>query len=609
MALGALLAAGPASAAPQPGSDTDNGWAGHGAPRGLTGGMAAIAPQPAGYPINGIDVSSNDHASGKTVNWAAQKAGGDEFAYVKATEGTSYVNPFFNQDYNGAKNVGLYTGAYAWGRPDLGNAVGQANHFVDQMQWSTDGRTLPPFLDIEWPYSQLNLPACYGVSQAAMRSWISSFLGQVKARIGTTPMIYTNVNWWNPCTGSSAAFGEYLLDISSCNSAPPSVPGWGTNWTFWQYEIDACERGAKRDYDVFNGTLADLAALAGGTAPVSSAAAGQAVVHEGYTSVFTVNAADGHLQETFLARVGGAWATQDLSAAAGTPSVAGQPVTVVHDGLTSVFTVNASNGHLQETFLARVGGAWVTQDLGAVAVGQTPSVSVHDGFVSVFTVTAAGQIQETYLSRLGAAWVTQPLPGAAVAPYTSVVTHDGYVSVFAVTTGGRVQETYLARLGVAWVTQDLGAAAVAQAPSVVMHDGYVSVFTVTAAGRIQETYLARLGTAWVTQALPGSAVKPATSAVVHDGYVSVFAATTGGRLQETYLARLGTAWVAQDLNANPGTPLMAGRPVTVTHDGYTSVFTVNATGGHVQETYLPRVGAAWTTQDLTTTAGTPAAKP
>ncbi|MEU1586832.1 GH25 family lysozyme, partial [Micromonospora sp. NPDC005710] len=301
-ALGALLAGGPALAAPQPHSDGDNGWAGHGAARGLAADKAVAVAQPAGYPINGIDVSSHDHAGSKTVNWAAQRAGGDEFAYVKATEGTSYVNPYFDQDNRDAKNVGLYTGAYAFGRPDLGNPVGQATHFVNTLQWSTDGRTLPPFLDMEWPYASLNLPACYGLSQSAMRSWISSFLAEVKTRIGTTPMIYTNVNWWNPCTGSSAAFGEYPLDISSCNSAPPSVPGWGTNWTFWQYEIDACGRGATRDYNVFNGTLADLAALAGGTAAPSTAQAGQAVVHEGYTSVFTVNVADGHVQESYLPR-------------------------------------------------------------------------------------------------------------------------------------------------------------------------------------------------------------------------------------------------------------------------------------------------------------------
>ncbi|MEU8081998.1 GH25 family lysozyme, partial [Catellatospora citrea] len=299
MALGALLASGPAAAAPQPSSDTGSGWAGHGTARGVAGAMAVAVAQPAGFPINGIDVSSHDHAGGKTVNWAAQRAGGDEFAYVKATEGTSYVNPYFGQDNRDAKDAGLYTGAYAFGRPDLGDPVGQANHFVNNLQWSTDGRTLPPFLDMEWPYSSLNLPACYGLSQTAMRSWISSFLAQVQARIGTTPMIYTNVNWWNPCTGNSAAFGQYPLDISSCNSAPPSVPGWGANWTFWQYEIDACGRGATRDYNVFNGTLADLAALAGGAVAPVPVSAGQAVVHEGYTSVFTVNAVDGHLQETY----------------------------------------------------------------------------------------------------------------------------------------------------------------------------------------------------------------------------------------------------------------------------------------------------------------------
>jgi GH25 family lysozyme M1 (1,4-beta-N-acetylmuramidase) len=225
--------------------------------------LASAASLPAGYSINGIDVSSHDHASGKTVNWASQRAAGDEFAFVKATEGTGYVNPFFDQDYHGAKDNGLYVGAYAFARPDLGNPTGQANYFVDHLQWASDGKTLPPFLDLEWPYSSLGLSDCYGLSQSAMRSWISSFLDQVQSRIGRTPMIYTNVNWWNPCTGNSTAYAAHPLDVASCNASPPSAPGWGTHWTFWQYDIDACGRGAAHDSNVFNGSLADLAALAG----------------------------------------------------------------------------------------------------------------------------------------------------------------------------------------------------------------------------------------------------------------------------------------------------------------------------------------------------------
>ncbi|WP_426514867.1 GH25 family lysozyme [Dactylosporangium sp. McL0621] len=602
-----LLMGAPANAAPPGGDDT--GWAGRGtaghvapAPRGL----AVVAPPRA---INGRDVSSHDHNGGRTVDWPAWRAAGEEFGFVKATEGTTYTNPYFSGDYRAAKSAGMYVGAYHFARPDLGDPVGQANHFADQMQWTRDGRTLPPFLDAEWPYDK-GIPDCYGLSQAAMRSWISSFLSQVESRIGTTPMIYTNVNWWNPCTGNSGAFARYPLDISSCLSAPPSAPGWGGNWTFWQYDIPDCRRGATQDFDVFNGTLADLAALAGGgVTPTPGSPAGASVVHDGYTSEFTVNAADGHLQETYLARLGGAWGTQDLSASAGTPAVAGQPVAVVHDGYTSVYTVDAGNGHVQETYLARLGGAWVTQDLGAVAAAQTPAVVVHDGYTSVFTVTPGGQLQETYLPGLGAAWTTQPLPAAGSAPGLSAVVHDGYTSVFSVSTGGQLRETFLARMGGSWVSGDLGAAAAAQTPAVAVHDGYTSVYTVTSAGQLQETFLPRLGAAWTTQPLPATGVTPALSAVVHDGYTSVFSVTSGGHLSETFLARLGGAWISQDLTTGAGTPNAVGRPSAVVHDGYVSVFTVGATSGHVSETYLPRIGAAWASHDLTSTAGTPAARP
>src|SRR3954447_6810670 len=170
-------------------SDVPNGSA-HAAhdPHSPAARASLAATLPSGYSINGIDVSSHDHADGKTVNWASQRSAGDEFAFVKATEGTDYVNPYFDQDYHGAKDNGLYVGAYAFARPDLGNPTGQANYFVDHLQWATDGRTLPPFLDLEWPYGSLGLPTCYGLSQSEMRSWISSFQSQVQSRIGRPPM-------------------------------------------------------------------------------------------------------------------------------------------------------------------------------------------------------------------------------------------------------------------------------------------------------------------------------------------------------------------------------------------------------------------------------------
>jgi GH25 family lysozyme M1 (1,4-beta-N-acetylmuramidase) len=258
----ALTPATAAMAAEEPAPTDDGGYAGVGHPAEGSPRSDYGKTQPIGYPINGIDVSSHDHSGGKTLNWPTL-AGSMEFAYVKATEGTTYTNPYFAADNRDAKAAGLYVGAYAFGRPDLGNPVGQADHFVDSMAFTHDGQTLPPFLDMEWPYSSLGLPTCYGLSTSAMNSWMQSFLSRVESRTGVVPMIYTNVNWWNPCTGNSAAFSHYLLDIASCNTSAPSVPGWGTNWTFWQYNIPDCDSTLTHDSNVYRGTRAQLAALAG----------------------------------------------------------------------------------------------------------------------------------------------------------------------------------------------------------------------------------------------------------------------------------------------------------------------------------------------------------
>ena len=275
-----------------------NGYPGAGWPARAPSGAANSAQSlaagpPAGYDINGIDVSSNDYSNGHPPNWAARKAAGDEFAYVKATEATDYHNPYFGADYRTAKRAGLYVGAYAFGRPDLDNAAGQANYFADRLKWARDGKTLPPFVDLEWPYPALDLPDCYGLSASQMVSWISTFLTTLEGRIGVRPMIYTNVNWWNPCTDSSAAFSQYGLDISSCLPSPPSVPGWGTRWTFWQYDIPGCGYGV-HDFDVFNGNLDQLASLAGEEPAVEEPAANLSgdVNGDGRADLVAINAAD-----------------------------------------------------------------------------------------------------------------------------------------------------------------------------------------------------------------------------------------------------------------------------------------------------------------------------
>src|SRR3978361_1064108 len=93
--------------------------------RSATGSSAAAkAYVPTG--VRGIDVA---RYQGK-VSWAGWKAKGKSFAYVKATEGTSYVNPYFSAQYGGAAKAGLIRGAYHFASPNGKAGYLQARYFV-----------------------------------------------------------------------------------------------------------------------------------------------------------------------------------------------------------------------------------------------------------------------------------------------------------------------------------------------------------------------------------------------------------------------------------------------------------------------------------------------
>ncbi|WP_275408129.1 GH25 family lysozyme, partial [Actinoplanes octamycinicus] len=220
---------------------------------------ASADAAPTGYSVTGIDVS---HYQG-TINWSSVADAGTDFAYAKATEGTNYTDPTYSANRTGARANSIYFGAYHFARPDQGDPRGQADRLVNTSQYSSDGRTLPPMLDIEWASGQAT---CFGLSTSSMVSWISQFLDQVRVRTGQKAMIYTNPNWWNPCTGNTTAFGSYPLFHSRYADTPGALPSGWSQFTLWQYTSSGSVPGVSGgvDRDVFNGTLAQLRALCNG---------------------------------------------------------------------------------------------------------------------------------------------------------------------------------------------------------------------------------------------------------------------------------------------------------------------------------------------------------
>ena len=179
--------------------------------------------------LNGVDVAS--YQSG--INFAQVPC---DFAIVKATEGTSYVNPACDSQYSSAKNAGKLLGLYHYAKG--GNAVAEANFFVDAVR-SYIGTAI---LCIDWESG--------GNSAWGDMGYLRQLCQQVINRTGVRPLIYVQASAYAPvsavakelncglwvaqyasmsATGYQAhpwnegKYGCAIRQYSSCGR----LPGWG----------------------------------------------------------------------------------------------------------------------------------------------------------------------------------------------------------------------------------------------------------------------------------------------------------------------------------------------------------------------------------------------
>ncbi|WP_370591386.1 GH25 family lysozyme [Saccharopolyspora montiporae] len=206
-------------------------------------GGAPEPPAPLGPPVEGIDVSNHNG----DIDWKQVKADGKEFSFVLASDGTSFSNPMYDEQYHGAKDAGLITGAYHFARPDDSGAAEQANRFLDVAQYQNDGKTLPPVLDLE---VDPNSGGCYNKSVDEMHAWTDEFSATVKDRTGHEPIIYANPSFWQQCMGSTDSYGDHSLWLASYGVDEPQIPNGFNDWDFWQYSESGSVAGIEGDTDL-----------------------------------------------------------------------------------------------------------------------------------------------------------------------------------------------------------------------------------------------------------------------------------------------------------------------------------------------------------------------
>ena len=203
--------------------------------------FSSIAP-------SGVDVSGHQRGAG-LIHWPEVAAAGQQFAFVKATEGEGWVNEHYLEDIHAAHAAGLLVGTYHYARP-AGDARRQAAHYAATLA-AAPQHSLPPVLDIE---------VNEDLDPARLQQWVGEFLAETERLTGRTPMIYTYRYFWREHMADTDAFTRHPLWLAAYqNQVPEPVGGWA-HLTFWQRSETGRVPGIDGDVDLnlFNGTASQL---------------------------------------------------------------------------------------------------------------------------------------------------------------------------------------------------------------------------------------------------------------------------------------------------------------------------------------------------------------
>ena len=162
--------------------------------------------------LRGIDVSAYQSSSYDTDDIS--------FAFIKATEGRSYVNPKLTAQTKTAREAGLVVGFYHFLWP--GNLTAQADYFVSKAPEKAGD-----ILAVDWESTSEGTHASNAEKDL--------FIRKVKERRPNSQVIlYTNRNFWlNIDTTSYAGDGLWIADYVTAGE-----PRIKAKWRFHQYTDD-----------------------------------------------------------------------------------------------------------------------------------------------------------------------------------------------------------------------------------------------------------------------------------------------------------------------------------------------------------------------------------
>lgn len=196
------------------------------------------------FPVKGVDVSSYQGE----IDWEELSGHDIQFAFIKATEGSSYKDRCFEKNIEEIKKTHLAAGAYHFLSFES-DGKKQAENFIESV--SPDSLDLPPVIDLELYGKYHAKPP----KRAHVRRILDEMITRLYAAYGRYPIIYTNARVYKLyVAGAYKDCDIWLCDIIK----KPNLPD-GREWKFWQYSHTEKLSGYSGDEDcidmnVFSGT-------------------------------------------------------------------------------------------------------------------------------------------------------------------------------------------------------------------------------------------------------------------------------------------------------------------------------------------------------------------
>lgn len=199
------------------------------------------------YPVAGVDVSRYQGE----IDWKTLSSQDIRFAYIKATEGSSFVDPQFEKNWKDAGNTDLRIGAYHFFSFESSGEK-QAELYCNTVERVSN--MLPPAIDVEY-YGAFNAKS--NIDFNAIKQELRVLIDKLTDEYGMKPVIYCDEKTYDSIVKD---------DFSDCDlwyrSVYSKIPD-DIEWTFWQYSNRHALKGYNGkeryiDMNVFCGTASEF---------------------------------------------------------------------------------------------------------------------------------------------------------------------------------------------------------------------------------------------------------------------------------------------------------------------------------------------------------------